>query len=98
VEIHEFTGRHTVLLGVAEQVSRLNRLLRGWANYFCLGPVSPAYRAIDQQVCRRLRQWLCAKHRVKGQGTARFPDEYLYQELGLIRLSRLTRSFSWAKA
>ncbi|QFY45163.1 hypothetical protein F6R98_16640 [Candidatus Methylospira mobilis] len=26
-------------------VGRLNRKLTGWANYFCLGPVSPAYRA-----------------------------------------------------
>ena len=23
---------------------RLNRMLAGWANYFCLGPVSKAYR------------------------------------------------------
>ena len=79
-------------------VAHLNRMLIGWANYFCLGPVSPAYRAIDQHVCRRLRQWLCAKHKVPGQGTARFPDEYLYQTLGLTRLSVRTRSFTWAKA
>ena len=81
-----------------ELVARLNRMLVGWANYFCLGPVSQAYRAIDQHVCHRLRQWLCAKHKVQGQGTARFPDEYLYQELGLVRLSVRTRTFSWAKA
>jgi RNA-directed DNA polymerase len=97
-EIHDSTGRHTTLLSIAVQVARLNRMLRGWANYFCLGPVSPAYRAIDQHVCRRLRQWLCAKHKVQGQGTARFPDQHLYQELGLLRLSPLTRTFSWANA
>lgn len=27
----------------AEKVSELNALLRGWGNYFCLGPVSKAY-------------------------------------------------------
>ena len=96
--ISESTGRHMTLLPAGEQVTRLNRMLVGWANYFCLGPVSQAYRAIDQHVCRRLRQWFCAKHKVQGQGTARFPDEYLYHDLGLERLGPRTRSFSWAKA
>ena len=65
---------------------RLNRMLVGWANYFCLGPVSKAYRAVDRHTGRRLRQWLCRKHKVQGRGSSRYPDEYLYQELGLVRL------------
>jgi RNA-directed DNA polymerase len=96
--ISERTGRHTTLLSVEIVVAQLNRMLVGWANYFCLGPVSQAYRVIDQHVCRRLRQWLCAKHQVPGQGTARFPDEHLYRDLGLQRLGPRTRNFSWAKA
>jgi len=96
--ISECTGRHMALLSAERLVGRLNRMLVGWANYFCLGPVSPAYRAIDQHVCRRLRQWLCAKHKVPGQGTARFPDAYLYQVLRLARLGPRTQTFSWAKA
>jgi hypothetical protein len=96
--ISECTGRHMALLSAEGLVGRLNRMLVGWANYFCLGPVSPAYRAIDQHVCRRLRQWLCAKHKVPGQGTARFPDAYLYQVLRLARLGPRTQTFSWAKA
>ena len=27
---------------------KLNRMMTGWANYFCLGPVSKAYRAIER--------------------------------------------------
>jgi len=38
-------------------------MMNGWANYFCLGPVSKAYRAVDRHTCKRLRQWLCAKHK-----------------------------------
>jgi RNA-directed DNA polymerase len=34
------TGRNTTLLDPAIVVGKLNRMLNGWANYFCLGPVS----------------------------------------------------------
>jgi group II intron reverse transcriptase/maturase len=98
VALSEGTGRHMTLLPVGEIVARLNRMLVGWANYFCLGPVSQAYRAIDQHVCRRLRQWLCDKHQVPGQGFGRFPDTYLHRVLGLERLGPRTHTFSWAKA
>src|SRR5512135_1394737 len=67
------------------------------SNYFCLGPVSRAYRAIDRHGRHRLRQWLCAKHQVKSRGTSRFPDQYLNDKLGLLRLSARTKSFPWAK-
>jgi len=97
-EISEMTTRRWTLLDATDRVARLNRMLVGWANYFCLGPVSKAYAAVDNHARRRLRQWLCAKHKVQGQGTARFPDEFLHQKLGLVRLSRRTRSFPWAKA
>ena len=97
-QISEMTQRRWVLLDAQERVTRLNRLLVGWANYFCLGPVSKAYRTVDAHVCWRLRQWLCVKHKVQGQGRTRFPDEYLYDDLGLVRLPSLTRNFSWAKA
>jgi RNA-directed DNA polymerase len=98
VALSECTGRHMTLLPVEEIVARLNRMLVGWANYFCLGPVSQAYRALDQHVCRRLRQWLCDKHQVPGQGFGRFPDTYLHRVLGLARLGPRTHTFSWAKA
>lgn len=97
-EISEMTARRWTLLPAEDRVAQINRKLVGWANYFCLGPVDKAYRTVDRHTCRRLRQWLCAKHKVQGQGTSRFPDEYLYRTLGLIKLPERTRSFSWAKA
>jgi hypothetical protein len=81
-----------------ERVGTLNRMLMGWANYFCLGPVSKAYRTVHQHTRHRLRQWLCAKHKVQGQGSARFTDRYLHDVLGLVCLPKLTASFPWAKA
>jgi hypothetical protein len=97
-EIRELTSRRWYLLDRDEVIGRLNRKLNGWSNYFCLGPVSKAYAAVDRHACRRLRRWLCKKHKVRGSGTSRFPDEYLYDELGLIRLSAKTQTLPWAKA
>jgi len=96
-EIRELTDRRWLWTEVEDRVARLNRLLLGWSNYFCLGPVSRAYRAIDRHGRHRLRQWLCAKHKVKSRGTSRFPDQYLNDKLGLLRLSARTKSFPWAK-
>jgi RNA-directed DNA polymerase len=92
------TTRRWLLKDPEEQVSALNRVLVGWGNYFCLGPVSKAFRALDRHATRRLRRWLCKKHKQPGQGTARFPDAYLYDTLGLQRLAVRTHDFPWAKA
>jgi len=96
--ISEATHCRWGLLDVEDRVEKLNRMLRGWANYFCLGPVSKAYRAVDAHARKRLRQWLCRKHKRPGKGTARYPDAYLHQTLGLARLEERTRNFSWANA
>ena len=90
------TGRNRTQLDHATVVTKLNRMMTGWANYFCLGPVSKAYRAVDQHARRRLRWWLCHKHKVSRPGTGRFPDECLYGSFGLTRLAERTHSFSWA--
>jgi len=52
------TDRRTGLLDTALIVQRINWLLQGWAGYFCLGPVSKSYRALDRYTIRRLRRWL----------------------------------------
>ena len=36
-------------------VGRLNQLITGRANYFCLGQVSPVYAAVDRHTTRRRR-------------------------------------------
>jgi RNA-directed DNA polymerase len=72
--------------------------LSGWANYFHLGPVSPAYQAVDAHTRHRLRQWLSRKHRGNGKGNTCYPDQYLYEILKLVRLPALTRNLPRAKA
>jgi hypothetical protein len=90
------TGRNRTLLEQQNVVGTLNRMMIGWANYFCLGPVSKAYRAVEQHARKRLRRWLCAKHKVSWPATKQFPEAALHDVLGLVRLTRRTRSFPWA--
>jgi group II intron reverse transcriptase/maturase len=96
--ISEVTDRRMLLLNAEDIVGRLNRKLTGWANYFCLGPVSPTYRLLDAHVSQRLRRWLCKKHKVAGTGEKRYPDRYLREKLGLVHLSPRTHNLPWAKA
>lgn len=96
--ISDQTSRRFLQRDVSEIVDRLNCRMRGWANYFRLGPVSKAYRAVDHHATRRLRQWLRAKHKRSSRGFTRFPDEHLHEELHLHRLACTTRNFPWAKA
>jgi len=96
--IHELTTARWGLLDVQGRVDKLNRLLYGWANYFCLGPVGPTYRAIDRYARYRLRQWLRRKHKQPSRAISRWPDAYLNEQLGLVRLVLLTHNFPRATA
>jgi len=97
-EISELTGRRWAWLDEREQISRLNRKLEGWANYFCLGEVHKAYQAVDRHTCHRLRQWLRAKHQSRTMEYSRHPNESLHEVLGLTRLKGRRRNFPCAKA
>ncbi|HEY6306427.1 MAG TPA: group II intron reverse transcriptase/maturase [Candidatus Angelobacter sp.] len=96
--ISQATRSSMTPLDVGTLVASLNRLTVGWANYFCLGPVSKAYRSVERHTRRRLRRWLCAKHKVPGGGIKRYPDDTLHDELGLVRLTLRTASLPWANA
>jgi RNA-directed DNA polymerase len=98
-EVSAVTDRRTTPREAGAQVGQLNRLLQGWANYFCLGPVVHAYEVVMQHTRRRLRRWLCAKHKVRRGDYARFPNAYLHQGLGLVDLTVWRgRRLLWAKA
>jgi RNA-directed DNA polymerase len=94
--ISETTGRDQTRLDQEIVVAKLNRTIIGWANYFCLGPVSTAYRAVEQHARKRLLQWLCAKHKLVWPAAQRFPETSLHEVLGLVCLTKRTRNFPWA--
>jgi hypothetical protein len=96
--ISDTTGRDTVWQDSKTIVERLNRMMIGWANYFCLGPVSKAYSAVDMHAHRRLRRWLCDKHKEPRPGYKRFPEASLNSVYGLVQLPHRTANLPWANA
>lgn len=90
VKVHELLRPHEV--GTWPDVrDRLNRVLRGWANYFSCGTRTHAYAAVDHYVAERVRHFLRRRHKVPSRGTRCFSDQDIFGRLGVLRLRSLQR-------
>lgn len=49
----------------------------------------PAYRAVDNYVFRRVRDFLCKRHKVHSRATRRFSDAVVSGNMGVLRLRRV---------
>jgi RNA-directed DNA polymerase len=97
-KIHALTDRSGTWQETTEPVEKLNSTLRGWTNYFNIGAVNKAYRALDNYTAVRLRRWLRFKHKIRRSRGGTYPLSHLYGYFGLARLTRLGHDVSWTKA
>ncbi len=81
-KVHALTDLKTVWQETTEVVGKLNRALRGWANYFQVGSTARAYRAVDNYTAPRLRRWLRNKHKLRRRRGETYLLSYLCGPLG----------------
>ena len=67
--IRALTGRSRTWQETTTLVGKVNRMLRGWANYFSIGAFSKAYRALDAYAAARVRR-CCASSTRSGEAGA----------------------------
>ena len=86
-KIRERTDRRLARLPLQWAVENLNRVLRGWGQYFRYGNSGQKFGAIDAYVHERLAILASAKHGLQGRNwVSRFNYEW-YTSLGIHRLT-----------
>src|SRR5271154_2043077 len=96
--IHDATTPHKHAESPELRIAAINRLLRGWAAYFDQGPVLRAYKVVRWYTQRRFQRWLTRRSGQAGTGYRQYPDEYLYETLGLYALPLRRADLPSAKA
>src|SRR5260370_9384919 len=72
-QVHELTVRAHTWQETTELGGKVNRTLRGWANYFSVGTVNPAYRALANYAAVRLRRCLRCKPKTRRSNDPIYP-------------------------
>lgn len=87
--VREHLNHWTLHRGINESVYELNRMLRGWGQYFHYRNSTRVFGKTNTWVADRLRRWLWRKHRrTKALWTA-YPNEMLYERYGLWKLPEI---------
>jgi RNA-directed DNA polymerase len=85
-EVKEATCRRNLALSQEVIIARLNTTLRGWVNYFYYMHCTKAFAHLKNYTEERVRIYLSRKHRLRGRGYRKYPNAYLYENLGLYRI------------
>lgn len=86
-KLHDITARKRLSNPLSEVVTYLNRVIRGWRNYFRIGNSSQKLIQLDRYVRGRLRQWVRTQKGARGHWDERAFErllassglEYFYQ-------------------
>lgn len=79
---------------VGQVIKELNPVIRGWVNYFKIANSSKKFGKIRWYTANKVRKFMRRRRGKAGYGYKEYPDDYLYNRLGLYRDYRL----NWMKA
>jgi RNA-directed DNA polymerase len=65
-KIHTITKRKNLSNALSEVIKYLNRVIRGWRNYFRIGNCTLKFQQLDRYVRWRLEQWVRSKQGARG--------------------------------
>lgn len=68
---------------VTQVIEKINRVLRGWVNYFAMGHASQCFSFIRNWVEQKIRRHLAISRQRQGFGWKRWSRRWLYEALGL---------------
>jgi RNA-directed DNA polymerase len=87
--LRTWIGNHSTLLDGTALVGNVNRVVRGWLNYFSYGTLWKTYHRLERFLQLRVRGWLVHKHRVGSRGESRYPADHIYDHMGVINPSQV---------
>ena len=88
-KLRRMVGNHMSWITEEELVEQVNRVLRGWVNYFGYGTVSKTYVKLERFVQVRIRGWLAHKHRAHYPSAQRYSAKYIYGTLGVLNMAQV---------
>jgi len=86
----ELVNRHLTPMPLDQVVDRLNRVLRGWCNYFHYRNCSHIFGKLRVFVLERIRNHLRKRYKLhtRLQAYLRFPEKQIYEDLGVFKVPR----------
>jgi RNA-directed DNA polymerase len=90
-KLRRMTSNNMTWKDAGEIVGDVNRVARGWVNYFRYGTLWKTYGNLERFLQHRLCGWLAHKHKVRTSGERRYPATYIYGELGLFNLTQVLK-------
>ena len=84
--VREHLNHWTLHRSIGDTVHDLNRVLRGWSQYYHYRNSSRVFGKVNRWVRHRMRRWLWRKHRRTKALWKAYPDELLYEQYRLWRL------------
>jgi RNA-directed DNA polymerase len=82
-KVREHLNHWTLHRSIADTVQELNRVLRGWSQYFHYRNSTRVFGKANWWVTQRMRRWLWRKHRRSKALWEDYPDTLLYEQYGL---------------